>query len=456
MNRRADLLTAAALLLFTFVVYAVSPVATPFDSRWSVPTDISILDHGDTDLNEYLPLIERQRFYGIECVSATGRKFPIHSAEECPDGKYYAFHPVAVPVLALPAVAALRGATQLLGPVLDPLADRMPTPTERALLRGDLVSSSAAVELLVASLIVAIAVAVFYLVARECLDRTRAIVLALLFAFCTPAWSLASRALWQHGPSMLLLILALLLLLRADRNPRMVSYLGGLLALAFFVRPTNAVPILAFTVFVVIYHRERSIGYLLGAAAITVAFCAYNLSVYRSLLAPYWSLTAPHAPHSSFYSTFLEALPGNLISPGRGLLVYVPLTVLALIGMALPPRSERERRLRPFLVAVIAVHWVLVSSAGEWIAGHAYGPRYMTDIVPFLFFFLAQVIARVEWRPSAISVALVLLAGASLWFQYLGAWRWEVWEWNSTPTDVNLTQERVWDWSDPPFLRPYR
>jgi len=454
---RSERLIPGVLLGLVFIVYAVSPNATPFDSRWSVHTAVSILREGNTDLNEYLPLIERNQFYGIECVNSDGyRKFPIRSSAECPDGKYFAFHPVAVPSLALPAVAAIQGVTRVLEPVLGSVADRVPTETQRSLLRGDLVGGSTAVELLVASLIMAAATAFFYLVVRECLDRSRAIVLALLFAFCTPAWSLASRALWQHGPSMMLLILVLLLLLRAERRPDAISYLGFPLSFAFFLRPTNAVTVGAVTIYVVLYHRRRLAGYLLSAAPVTLAFCAYNTAVYGTLLAPYSFVVRTNQAGLSLHERFLEALAGNLVSPGRGLLVYVPLVLLVAVGISLPPGSERERRLRPFLVSIVAAHWVLVSSYEDWIGGHAYGPRYMLDIVPFLFFLLVPVLARAKWQRSGMAVALILLGGVSLWIHFLGAWRWEVWEWNSTPADINQAQARVWDWRDPPFLRPYR
>ena len=90
------------------------------------------------------------------------------------------------------------------------------------------------------------------------------------------------------------------------------------------------------------------------------------------------------------------------------------------------------------------------------IGGHAYGPRYMTDVVPYMFFFLIPVVARLEWRRRALRTAFVILAGAGLWLHWLGAWRWQVYEWNSTPVDINQAPQRVWDWHDPPFLRPYR
>ena len=49
------------------------------------------------------------------------------------------------------------------------------------------------------------------------LPVNRAVLLALLFALATSAYSIAGRAVWQHTPSMLLLTIIIYMLLRAER-----------------------------------------------------------------------------------------------------------------------------------------------------------------------------------------------------------------------------------------------
>ena len=56
--------------------------------------------------------------------------------------------------------------------------------------------------MLIASIIVALASAVMYLIARQFLAPLQSILLALIFAFCTPAWSTASRALWPGSATL--------------------------------------------------------------------------------------------------------------------------------------------------------------------------------------------------------------------------------------------------------------
>jgi hypothetical protein len=50
---------------------------------------------------------------------------------------------------------------------------------------------------------------------------------ALLFAFCTPAWSTASRALWQHGGSTLLITVALLAFFKTEESSNWLGLAGA-------------------------------------------------------------------------------------------------------------------------------------------------------------------------------------------------------------------------------------
>jgi hypothetical protein len=450
---------AAAIALLVWVVYCASPCLTSFDSRWTVPTALSILHHGDTNLDEYVPLLAKNGFYAIECMEPDGsRIFPIGRSEDCMGGHFYNFYPVAVPVLAAPGVFIIEQALRLGHPLLDPLAARIHADLPRRFLSGDLIGGAPIAELLIASFFVALAAAIVFLIAAEFLSRRGAVVLALIFAFCTPAWSEASRGLWQHGPSMLLLATTLLLAIKAERTPRLAAWCGPLLALAFYTRPTNAVPALAFAAFVWVRHRKEFLRFVLLTAPVKAAFVAYNLAIYGSILAPYSFVTRTNVEGLSVHPGVMEALAGNWVSPARGLLVFVPLFALALYGMALRPPTPRLRALRLVLAGTIAAHWLLISLFEDWYGGHSYGPRYFSDMTPFFVYFLIPVWQRVTAGSgrAALRIAFAGLALASLFIHFEGATNWACHLWNTTPVNVNQAHWRLWDWSDPPFLRGVR
>ena len=63
----------------------------------------------------------------------------------------------------------------------------------------------AAIEMLIASFITALTVVLIFRIARLFLKTGPALALTFIFAFGTAAWSVTSRALWRHGPSMFML-----------------------------------------------------------------------------------------------------------------------------------------------------------------------------------------------------------------------------------------------------------
>src|SRR5262249_54869234 len=150
--------------------------------------------------------------------------------------------------------------------------------------------------------------------------------LVLIFAFGTPAWSAASRALWQHAPSMLVLALAVVLQRRASH----FWLLGALLGVSYVIRPTNALPIVLTAAWVLYGHRGKTIEFAAGLAAVLAAFVAANDQVYGAPLSPYY-----HPGHWGRSIFVTEALAGTLVSPGRGLFVYSPILLYCAAGVVL-------------------------------------------------------------------------------------------------------------------------
>src|SRR5437879_5683562 len=107
-------LWAAALFAIVFFVHSHCPIATLYDSRWTIPVALSLLDRGDTNLDEYPELIEQERHYAVECVEADGA---LSLRGICRNGHYYNWYPVAVPVMAAPLVFGLRKAVSLAPPL---------------------------------------------------------------------------------------------------------------------------------------------------------------------------------------------------------------------------------------------------------------------------------------------------------------------------------------------------
>lgn len=444
----------ASIFLVVFVAHLLSPNATPFDSRWSIFTAHSLLHEGNADLNEFSATLREQEYYAIECVGQDYRRtYPVDPDAPCVGMSFYNFYPVAVPVLAAPVIFVLERALGALQPWLTPVADRMPTEIRRAFLKGDMIRSSMLVEVVIASLVVALAAVFIYLTGSESMSHRRALVLAFVFAFCTPAWSTGSRALWQHGPSMLLIGIAIWLAVVARRRPGVAQYIGAPLMLALFVRPTNFIPLAFFTVFVGMYFRRYVVRYILWSVPVAVGFCLASFVTYGTILAPYAFAKRANAPGLAIHPEMLDAFVGNMLSPARGLIIFTPVFLFCLYAIVRRVADPYERALKLLMVAIIAGHWLLISLYEDWWGGHSFGPRYFSDLTPIFVFLLAPSIA-VLCRPPHIrhTAAFLVLAGASFFIHYRGATVWATMEWNMTP-NIREHPQRIWQWNDLQFLR---
>jgi hypothetical protein len=427
----------AGVFVLAAVVYIASPVHVQADSLWSIPTAISILREGNTNLDEYRETYERTPHGTIQVGPHV-----------------YPWYPLAVSLVALPFVALMEGGARL-GRLL------FAEPPRWLLLwdahfsaEGDIsVYYYARTERFIASLCTALAVALFFRAARRRLELVPALLLTGVLAFGTGLWSTASRVLWQHGPSAAVLAWVVFLLTR-ERPGRAWEFQLGLAAgLAYVLRPTNALTALGLLAYVGL-RRPRGIPtFALGAAVVAVPFCAFNLSLYGALLPPYFRPEMLGGSHLHF----LEALAGNLVSPSRGLFIWTPVVLLGLgsalgrlLARTLPPPET-------WMLAVVLLHWLSVSLLWQWWGGHSVGPRFFTDVSPYLFWLLVfplqEAWTRARTGQPARRAVLLALGLFGVFTHGRGATQMEVHAWNDGPPAVDTAPRRVWDWGDVQFLR---
>ena len=204
-------LTGLWLFLGVLFIYSICPPFISYDSYWSVPTALSIIRHGSTAVDEFVPSAPVDSHYGLECVPAVGPPLLYKWANGCPGGHWYNLYPIGVPVLALPLIFLLKIKAAFWGPLVPKTGSLFGQTVVAAFFSGDLVAGHSLVELWCASTFGAIAVWLQYRIASRFLPRRQAVWLALLFAFGTSEWSIASRNLFPQGLTVLLLSAALYL-----------------------------------------------------------------------------------------------------------------------------------------------------------------------------------------------------------------------------------------------------
>lgn len=419
-----------ALLVFVavWVGHSAGGVTQFADSRWAIHIAMSLIRDGDVNLDEYAPARENDFFL-------TQR-----------DGHWRSIYPVGTSLLCVPLVFVMDKALLWLGG-FDLQLHLLSLPPMWCWVVPQL-------QVILASCLIAVAGVFIYLTARLSLDNARALLLAGLFAFCTSAWSTGSRALWQHGPSMLALGAALYVLLLAERRPKLAPWIVLPLLLACTIRPTNylhaAILFLAGAV-----QSRRALGrYLLitGGVAAVAAVCWPGI-----FEAPqYGPVTTLHT--QAVTSRFRwNVLMIHTVSPNRGLLVFTPMFLFVAYGIVRKVKTRNWSATDSFVLLAIVAHWLVISQARQGATGgHCFGPRYFSDITPFFIYFMIPAVADLSYPPRsrsvALSAALWVCIAASFVIHLLGAMRPPTMRWNDTPEEGNHLV-RVWDWKDLQFLR---
>jgi hypothetical protein len=330
-----------------------------------------------------------------------------------------------------------------------------------------------------ASVTTALAITVMALLAYRRLDgspRTRrrlAIVCGLVLAFGTSAWSVASRSLWQHGPALLMLALGLLALdgvfpakgypPRGHATHRIFAA-GASLAFAIAVRPTNAIALVLVGAVLLWKRRHLIVSYVAAALVVLVPWIVITRLAYGTWFQPYDS-----AARLGHRAPLLEAVGANLISPSRGLLVFSPICVLAVVGVVISVLRSSFGMLEAVSAAAVPSYLLAVSLYPEWWAGNTFGPRYMSETLPFLF---VLSLPFVNWLAAALRQRRVgTINSSSGWLVVVaaGVMALVVWSvsanaqggvlrastcWNGvhgSAHNVDNDPSRVWSWGDPQF-----
>ena len=332
------------------------------------------------------------------------------------NGHYVDFFPWTMGLVAAPSVVALDAAHAVgVGPGAQGLIENGQMQYVQ-MANGSMMTLIAVAAVLVTALSLARG--------TERHRRLVALAVALSFALGTTAWSVASRANWMHGASMAVTSVAVLAATRlaADRGAAWAAVLGAALAASYTVRPTNLSIALALGVWVIWCRPRRAPLAVLGAVLVLVPWFAINQATYGDWFSPYYA-----SERASFAGNYLDRLATNLFSPARGLLLFSPIVLLALAGWWMAVRrSPKAERLPPSLAialgAAAGAHWMAVSARDvDWWGGVGFGPRYMTDLLPWL---AVLAVPAVSWlldpppeRTRAMShrLAVGFVGAALLW-----------------------------------------
>jgi hypothetical protein len=305
---------------------------------------------------------------------------------------------------------------------------------------GDL---SYVMEKLVASLVASVGVGWMYLLLRRRTDRRNALLLTTAYAFGTTTWAISSQALWQHGPAQLMVIAVLWFI--TERPSPLNSAAAGL-ATGFLtaIRPPDIAISFAFAIAAVLWicpRRKDKAHFALCCIAPLLLVSYYNLATFRTLAGGY---RGAGVTREFFSHPPLEGVAGYLVSPTRGLFVFSPFLLFLPLFFRRALADERWKKLTLTLLGGLML-LLLVYSRVDFRQGYSFGPRFLSDILPILFWMLAPVLPSLNkpLRTGFLAAALI-----AIWIQSVGAFRYT----DKSETVIIQSTANAWKWRNAPFL----
>jgi hypothetical protein len=434
----SEWLACALLFIFVLLIFWFSPLRVMADSHYSMLVSQSLIKHGSFALDGYK--VPRLYEWVTEDHIVDGNVYQL----EWIDGRIYYFFPPGSSVLSTPFVALMNA-----------FGISASNPDGTYSPEGELEIESSLASILMAALAV-----IFFLKSRLVLPTGWSLIIAAGGALGTQVWSTASRVLWNDTWAILLLGIVVLMLFAHETGRHRLNplLLASLLSWMYFVRPTNAIQIICLTVYLFIFHRRLFLPYLITGALWLAGFIIYSWSNFGQWRPNYYRTSRLK------FDQFWTAMAGNLLSPSRGLLIYVPVLFFVIYLLVRYRRQLGYPRLVMLALAIFVGHLVISSGFYPWHGGGCFGPRYMTGLVPWLVLLaILGVKAMLSWRETQGAkwstlkwrtqlVAGSLLLALSIFIHARGAVSHETWRWNAWPVTIDEQPGRVWDWRQPQFL----
>jgi len=426
------------IFVVALAIFRLSPLHPINDSKYTMMLSQCLLEHRSFQLDHYaiprLPPIKGEDYI---------HNGDIYQIEQVGPHLYYVLPP-GTSVLSLPFVS-----------VANALGVSAVNPDGTLNLKGE-----TTIEAWLAAILMAALASIFFYTAELLLPLPLALLLTTGASLGTQIWSTTSRAMFTDTWAVLLLALVIFRLLsHASRGSKLRPVLiASLLAWAYLVYPTYATHVVTITAYLLlVFNARQLLAYFLTGICWASGLVIYSWHNFGHILPSYFR------PGRLFYRSFHNALVGNMISPSRGLLIYVPAIFFVVYLLIRFRKYLSHRKLVGAALVAIFFHWIAISGIGHWWGGHGYGPRYTTGMIPW-FFLLAilgmkAMLAGNKTKPAvsvlrrrAVAFSGIVLAAASVWINGRGAISLATSEWNSRPMNIDTHPERIWDWRQPQFL----
>ena len=391
------------LFLVIFTIYNLN--FRPIGSGDTLPASLlpfSILDQHTVFFDHFINYIQTIK---------NPYMFTVHG------GHYVSFFPIVLPVIVTPLYVI---------PYLFLNFFHIPV---------DMVNPSFAMICLVmdkiaASFIATLSAVFLYMSLKHLFSAKISLLCTLIYAFATSTWTISSQSLWQHGAVELFVVILLYLVVMNEKQENRNNFLlmGVFSGLLFFCRPVDGILLLPVIYYVLIHKTPEKLYYAGALTLSSLPFAAYNYYFFNNLFGGYGALFSRFIFNFEVIMSFL----GLIISPNRGLFIFSPVCLLAIFGIFWLTRMKTKKTMHYFfMVMAISIVCQIIPFGffKAWWGGWCYGPRYLTELLPFFMIFLAiyfDNFSKTTWTKKGIKkyfigFVIIILICWSVFVQIVGA-----------------------------------
>lgn len=314
------------------------------------------------------------------------------------------------------------------------------------------ISPIATVGLLVNSLFISLICVIVFCFSLEVHGSKKvAFILSVIIGVCSFLWPY-NTTLWMQPLQALTLVSSAYFIYKSlHYNKSLICHYTGIqrdkgvffaglgalcLGLSILSNPSSAIFIPSFAIYSIysMRHMKKSIiSFLLvlGIVILSIGFLnQIRFGEFTEFGYGHWgSLNA----HDGW-----RGLIGLLLSPGAGLLFYLPIAILLPLGAKYMYKENRELFL--FFGSVITINWVYIGTLASglepylWSGAFSWGPRYFIPVLPFIVLLLGNIFLHLRKKIFLKSIIVSLcmlgffvnLTGVLLWYQYGLLYAWEI------------------------------
>ena len=272
-------------------------------------------------------------------------------------------------------------------------------------------------------------------------------------------WTVASQAMWQHGPAAFSLTAILLLLHHPPVLPCALMLAGLATAFLFSCRLLDSLFAGVVILWVARTQPRDLLWFLVTPVVAVVLLLNYNFSHFQELTGGQAELEQLHR------SLHQVAGPwsGNIVEGAHGYTVKPEPRPFHLHSLDCPCSCRHAvlrvpacaHRLIVWLLLALIPYFLLLSKYAVWWGGHCFGPRYWTEVTPLFAILLAFGLDWALDRSRILTILFAITIALGIMIQLIGVYCAPS-SWNLTPLDVDSHHERLWDWRDNELSRSLR